>query len=166
MGEYYNYLWKATWIEALGILLLGIFILLRTIWKFYSVAQKEMKLTAKLLLVFRGFGWLTIFTAYLLMFQASEPDWFARPVVVQGGIQGKSMVSDTLHPYSVEIEWESGRETLHVDLYTYQALEPGKRVNMTFLPHRLEVIACEILPPVKEKKEDGVKLGQGNGGKL
>ncbi|MEL1134263.1 hypothetical protein AAC978_03680 [Desulfitobacterium sp. THU1] len=166
MGEYYSYLWKATWIEALGILLLGIFILIRYVWKFYFVAKKEMKLTTKLLLALRGFGWLFVYSVYLLMFQASEPDWFAKPVVVQGGIQGKSMVSDTLHPYSVEIEWESGRETLLVDLYTYQAIEPGHNVNMTFLPHRLEVITCKILPPVKDEEEDEVKLGQGNGGKL
>lgn len=154
MGDYYHYLWKATWIEALSILLLGLFIVIRYIWKAYSKAQKGIKFTDKVVLVLKGLGWLLVYFAYLLMFNASEPDWFAKPVVVQGEIQGKSMEANSLHPYSVEVEWESGRETLLLDRYTYQELDPGQRVNVTFLPHRLQVISCEILPADQDKKED------------
>lgn len=165
MGDYYQYLWKATWIEALGILFLGLFITIRYVWKVYSKAQKGIRFTDKLLLFIRGLGWLSVYFAYLLMFNASEPDWFAKPVHVQGEIQGKSMVPNSLHPYSVEVEWESGRETLLLDHYTYEELDPGQRVNVTFLPHRLQVISCEILPPDKDRNEDDVaaELNQKNG---
>ncbi len=167
MGEYYQYLWKTTWIEALGILLLGLFILIRTIWKVYTKAQKPLRRKDKLLLAGKGLGWLLIYGTYLLIFNASEPDWFAKPVQVQGEIQGKSMASDSRQPYSVEIEWDSGRETLHLDPYTYRELETGQRVNVTFLPYRLQVISCEILPPDKDKKEKSVtELSQENGGGL
>ena len=167
MGDYYHYLWKATWIEALGFMLLGLFVLIRYIWKIYSKAQKGVKLTDKLILVCKGLGWSLILATYLLVFRSSEPDWFAKPVQVQGEIQGKSMASDSRQPYSVEIEWDSGRETLHLDPYTYRELETGQRVNVTFLPYRLQVISCEILPPDKDKKEKSVtELSQENGGGL
>ena len=86
MGEYYQYLWKTTWIEALGILLLGLFILIRTIWKVYTKAQKPLRRKDKLLLAGKGLVWLLIYGTYLLIFNASEPDWFAKPVQVQGEI--------------------------------------------------------------------------------
>lgn len=153
MVNYYQYLWKTTWIEALGILVLGLFILIQYTWKVYAKAQNPLRPLDKWMLAFKGIGWLLIFGTYLLIFNTSEPDWFAKPVQVQGEIQGKSMVSNSLYPYNVEIEWDSGREVFHLDPYTYQELKTGQRVNVTFLPHRMQVISCEILPPDEDENE-------------
>lgn len=164
MGDYYQYLWKATWIEALGIVLLGLFILIRYIWKAYAKTQKGLKLKDKLILIFKGMGWILVYSTYLLIFNASEPDWFAKPIQVQGEIQGKSMTPDSHNPYSIEIEWDSGRETLLLDSYTYRELETGQRVNVTFLPNRLQVISCEILPPTgNNARVNANKPSQENG---
>lgn len=154
MIEYYQYLWKATWIENLSIILLGLFIITRSIWKVYAKVQKGIKLTDKLLLTLRGLGWLIVFSAYLLIFHESEPDWFARPVQIQGEIISKGVSQNDLHPYSVEIGSESGKETLFLDHFTYYELRKGQRVNVSYLPHRLEVFTCEILPPLGEKNQE------------
>lgn len=87
-----------------------------------------------------------VLVAYLLMLYSSEPDWFSKPQWIQGEVQGKVMTQSTLYPYTVEVRADSTFKTLIVDDFSYRALSPGQNVKMSYLPHRLEVVTCEILP--------------------
>jgi|GEM_PF-823669 len=158
MSAYYQYLWKLTWMETLSIILIGVFILCRFIWKVNNKAHTGLKRWDKILLILKGLGWVLIYSVYLIIFHTHEPDWFSKPVQVQAEIQGKSILTDSHYPYSIEVEWESGKETLYTDAYTYNQLETGQVVNVTFLPHRLQVVTCEILPLKAEEKSEEENL--------
>lgn len=146
MADYYLYLWKATWIEALGLLSLTLFVLTRLIWKASTGYKQGLSRWGKSIILFKALGWLGILSAYLLMLYVTEPDWFAKPLWIQGEVQGKTMTQNSLRPYTVEIQAETGSKTLVVDGLSYQELTPGQRVKMSYLPNRLEVVTSEILP--------------------
>ncbi len=151
MAAYYAYLWKATWVEALALLLLGLFILGRMIWKFYIKSRQEMKRTDKIFLGTKALGWFVILVIYSVMFYQSEPDWFGRPAQIQGEILAKSVVPNVASTsYRIEVQGTGESEILYLDHYSYKELEIGQFVNATYLPHRQEVITCKILPLVKE----------------
>ncbi|NMA69418.1 MAG: hypothetical protein GX958_08375 [Desulfitobacterium sp.] len=155
MAAYYAYLWKATWIEALGISVLVLFILGRLVWKFYIESRQEMKRSNKILLGAKSFGWLVILVIYSIMFYQSEPDWFDRPVQIQGEIVGKNAIPGVSSTsYKIQVQGSEESEDLYLDHYSYQELEIGQFVNATYLPHRQEVITCKILPLSKEDPEE------------
>lgn len=156
MAAYYAYLWKATWIEALAILVLGLFILGRMIWKYYTKSRQEIKRNDKFLLGIKTVGWFVIFVIYSVMFYQSEPDWFDRPAEIQGEILAKDVVpSPTSTSYKIEVQGTGEREVLYLDHYSYKELKIGQFVNATYLPHRQEVITCKILPLTKADMEEG-----------
>lgn len=146
MSDYYLYLWKATWFEALGFLSLSFFVVGRLIWKVSMLHKQSSGNFEKFVVFIKGLGWLGILSAYLLMIYVTEPDWLAKPLWIQGEVQGKTMTQSSLHPYTVEIQSEAGRRTLFVDGLSYQELDTGQRVKVSYLSHRLEVVTCEILP--------------------
>lgn len=146
MADYYLYLWRATWFEALGLLCLGVFVVARLIWKAFTIHKQGSGRLGKLIIVLKVVGWFGILSTYLLMLHGVEPDWFAKAQWIQGEVQGKAMTQSSRTPYTIEIQSEIGPKTLVVDGLSYQELSPGQRVKMSYLPHRLEVVTCEILP--------------------
>ena len=146
MSDYYLYLWKVSWIEALGFVCLTLLILARLIWKAVVVYKQGSTHFRKFVVFLKGLGWIGILSAYLLMIYVTEPDWFAKPQWIQGEVQGKTMTQSSGHPYTVEIQSEVGSKTLSVDELSYQELDTGQNVKMSYLSHRLEVVTCEILP--------------------
>jgi hypothetical protein len=146
MADYYQYLWKATWIEALGFLCLSIFVLARLIWKVHTRHKQGTGRYSLIISFFQAIAWIGVLCIYLLMLYRVEPDWFSRVQWLQGEVQGKSMTQSSLYPYTVEIQAESGSKTLVVDSLSFRELNPGQRVKMSYLPHRLEAVTCEILP--------------------
>lgn len=146
MTDYYLYLWKATWFESLGFFCLSFFVVARLIWKAYAIHKQGSARFRKFIVFLKGLGWLGILSAYILMLYLTEPDWFAKPLWIQGEVQGKSMTQSSQHPYTVEILSETGRKTLVLDGLSYRELSPGQRVKASYLPHRLEAVTCEILP--------------------
>ena len=146
MADYYIYLWKATWIEGVGFLGLCLFVLVRMMWKVWNAHKQGLGRLVKLGVLFRGIGWLGVLSAYVLMLYVVEPDWFASPQWIVGEIQEKTMTESSLHPYTVEVKADFGSKTLIVDGFSYRELIPGQKVKMSYLPHRLEAVTCEILP--------------------
>lgn len=146
MADYYLYIWKATWFEALSFLCLSIFIPARLIWKFHVRHKQGTGRFGLMLSLLQALGWIGVLSVYLLMLYRVEPDWFSRVQWLQGEVQGKSMTQSSLYPYTVEIQSESGLKTLVVDSLSFRELNPGQKVKMSYLPHRLEAVTCEILP--------------------
>lgn len=149
MSDYYLYLGKATWIEVSGFLALCIFVLVRLAWKAWiarSIKKRKVGRLGTVALILKGLAWIGVLAAYLLMLYSSEPDWFSKPQWIQGEIQGKAMTQSSHYPYTVEVRADSMSITLVVDDFSYRALSPGQKVKMSYLPHRLEVVTCEILP--------------------
>lgn len=149
MPDYYGYLWKATWIESTGFLVLCLFVIARLGWKGWQVwkVYKEQGGRWRIIAFFlKGLGWAGILAVYLLMLYSSEPDWFSQPQWIQGEIQGKAMTQSSIHPYTVDVKTDNESITVMVDGLTYRELTPGQKVKMSILPHRLEVVTCEILP--------------------
>lgn len=146
MSDYYLYLWKATELEALSFLCLSFFVVARFTWKAIIIQKQGAARFGKFVVFIKGLGWLGILSAYLLMIYVTEPDWFAKPLWIQGEVQGKTMTQSTQHPYTVEIQSEAGNKVLFVDGFSYQEFDIGQSVKMSYLSHRLEVVTCEILP--------------------
>lgn len=155
MAAYYAYLWKATWVEALAVLVLGLFVLGRLIWKFYLKSRQEMKRSDKILLGAKSFGWFAILIIYGIMFYQSEPDWFDGPAQIQGEIVAKNAIPGVSSTsYKIQVQGSEESEDLYLDHYSYKELEVGQFINATYLPHRQEVITCKILPLTKEDTEN------------
>lgn len=145
MVNYYSYLWKMTWLEVVATGFVTVFILGRLVWKIVR-DFKRYKRWGRLVLLFRVGFWLGILGIYLLMFSLAEPDWLARPGELQGEVQGKSLTDSTLYPYSVELKAGAGPQSVWVDYRTFKTVNPGDRVKIEYLPNRLEVYRCEVLP--------------------
>ena len=145
MADYYIYLGKATWIEVLGFLVLFIFVLVRMIGRAWAVHKEGLGRWRKLGVLLKGIGWLGILSVYLFMLYAVEPDWFASPQWIVGEIQEKIMTESSVQPYIIKVKSEHESKNLSVDGFSYRELIPGQKVKMSYLPHRLEVVTCEIL---------------------
>lgn len=145
MLDYYLYLWQIAWFEALGFLALSLYIIVNLIWKTVDFHRQGWESFARLRFVFRIAAWIGVLSIYLIMLYRTEPDWFAKPQWVQGKVQGKSMNPSQTHPYMVEIQAETGYVALYIDGFVYQELNPGQQVKLSYLPHRLEAVNCEIL---------------------
>jgi hypothetical protein len=145
MAEYYLYLWKATWVEVLGLALL-FFVVFMRIGRIRTSYRQGLGQWGKFVMILKGIGWLGIFSTYLLMFYVAEPDWFAKPHWVQGEILGKTMNQSSQYPYTLELQSEIDRINLFVDNLVYQEIKTGQRVKVSYLPHRREIVTCEILP--------------------
>jgi hypothetical protein len=146
MADYYFYLWKATWPDVIGFLGICLFVLGRLLWKGWTKFKQGSRHREKLGFLFKGIGWLLILGIYLFMLYLGEPDWFANPQWIQGEIQGKAMLQSSQHSYSVEVKSEFESKILIVDERSYRELSPGQKVKIKYLPNRLQVVTCEILP--------------------
>lgn len=146
MADYYMFLWRATWIKVVGFLVLCLFVLVRMLWKTWSAHKRGLGRWGELGVLLKGMGWLGILSAYLLMLYKVEPDWFAGPRWIEGEIQEKTMIENSKYPYSIDIKTDSKSYTLLVDQLSYRELIPGQKAKISYLPYRLEVITCEILP--------------------
>lgn len=145
MFDYYSYLWKITWPEVIITSSIFVFIMARLIGK---VRQdlKRYKKWGRLLIILRVGFWSGILVSYLLMFNEDNPDWFARPLEVQGELQGKSLTNSQQNPYSLQVQEGTLLLSLGVDYRTYKTLNLGDKVRINALPNHLEVYQCEVLP--------------------
>lgn len=148
MADYYGYLWSTTW-PNLGVLFLifGV-ILSRLVWKFVITWRNARHVWGFLLLSLKIVIWVGVLGVYTQLLLFSQPDWFAKPGLIEGSVQGKGFDSAS-NIYSVDIRSGTDQTKLHIDFFVYQRLNIDDQVKLMYLPMRREVIRCEIVSSLR-----------------
>ena len=144
MLEYYSYLWSTTWPNLVVLLLIWVIVLLRLGWKFVNTWRFAHDAWGFLLLAGKVVIWVGVLAAYSELLLFSQPDWFARPGLTQGLVQGKSYNSGS-SLYIVDLRSGSDHKQFYVDQSVYETLNLDDQVKLMYLPTRREVIRCELL---------------------
>ncbi|AFQ45721.1 hypothetical protein [Desulfosporosinus meridiei] len=144
MADYYGYLWSTTW-PNLGVLFLIIGVILsRLVWKFVTTWRNARHVWGFLLLSLKMVIWVGVLGVYTQLLLFSQPDWFAKPGLIEGTVQGKSFDTAS-NIYSVDIRSGTDQTKLFIDFFVYQRLNIDDHVKLMYLPIRREVIRCEIV---------------------
>ena len=143
MLEYYSYLWSTTWPNLIVLLLIWVMVLSRLGWKFVKTWRLAHDAWGFLLLTGKAVIWVGVLGVYTELLLLSQSDWFDRPGLIQGSVQGKSYdIGSSL--YSLDLSSGSEQEQFYVDKIVYEALNVDDEVKLMYLPIRREVIRCEF----------------------
>lgn len=144
MLEYYSYLWSTTWPSLIVLLLIWIIIFFRLGWKFLNTWRFSHDTWGFLLLAVKTMIWLGVLVIYSKLLLFSQPDWFARPGLIQGLVQGKSYDSRS-SLYIIDLRSGAEEREFYVDKKVYETLNVDDQVKLIYLPTRREVIRCELI---------------------
>ncbi|MHB1652082.1 MAG: hypothetical protein ACYCVD_06335 [Desulfitobacteriaceae bacterium] len=167
MAEYYRYLWLTTWPVLVSFVSLWLFVLVRFAWKARNTWGQERDVWGLFVLFGKGILWVGVLAVYTVMFTHAEGDWFSKPAMIQGVIQGKAFEEGR---YIIRVEtrgnlveasrnWVVSRAVgslfksyflmqdrwVYVDFQAYKALSLGDAVKVTCLPIRREALSCQVL---------------------
>ncbi|HBW36404.1 hypothetical protein [Desulfosporosinus sp. BICA1-9] len=141
MLEYYSYLWSTTWPNLIVLLLIWVIVLFRLGWKFLNTWRFAHDAWGFLLLAGKAIIWVGILAVYTELF--SQPDWFDRPGLIQGLVQGKAYDSGS-GLYIIDLGNGSENNQFYVDRNVYDKVNLEDQVKLMYLPSRREVIRCEF----------------------
>jgi hypothetical protein len=144
MSEYYRYLWRSTWPNLVVLALIWVLVLSRLIWKSRKTWLSAHHVWGFLLLSGKVLVWLFVLAVFTKLLLFSQPDWFAKPGMIQGTIAAKSFDAGS-NAYFLDIKDGSVQKKLYIDKNAYEQLKVKDQVKILYLPVRREVISCEIL---------------------
>lgn len=144
MADYYRYLWSTTWPNLIVLFLIYGVILSRLVWKFFRTWRYARDAWGFLLWAMKASLWVGVLGIYTELFLFSQPDWFHKPGIIQGSVQGKSYDSG-LNSYVVDIRSGVHRKQFYVDYHVYELLKVDDQVKLMYLPTRREVVRCELV---------------------
>jgi len=144
MADYYRYLWSTTWPNLIVLFLIFGVVLSRLSWKFVSTWRHACHVWGFLLWAGKAFIWVVALGIYIELFLFSQPDWFVKPGIIQGSVQGKAFDSGS-SAYVVDIRSGSEQKQFYVDYNVYGQLKVDDQVKLMYLPTRREVIRCELM---------------------
>ncbi len=144
MKQYYSYLLSTTWPSVIVLFLIIVFVFSRLFVKVKTELASAFDLWTGLVLISKLILWLGVLMIYIKMFHVYHPDWFVRPGVIQAEVFGKSHFSD--QGYMLDVSNGFEQKSVYVDKLTYQTIQLGERVELLYLPYRMEVVRCEVLP--------------------
>lgn len=144
MADYYRYLWSTTWPNLIVLFLIYGVILSRLGWKFFRTWRYARDAWGFLLWLAKVSIWVGILGVYTELLLFSQPDWFHKPGIIQGSVQGKSFDSGS-SSYVVDIRSGVQQTQFYVDSYVYEQLNVDDQVKLMYLPARREVVRCELL---------------------
>ncbi|MCO5385577.1 hypothetical protein [Desulfosporosinus sp.] len=144
MADYYSYLWSTTWPSLIVLFLIFAMVLSRLVWKLVNTWRNARDVWGFLLLAMKVSIWIGVLGVYTELFLFSQPDWFDKPGIIQGSVQGKAFDSGS-SSYSVDIRSGAQQMQFYVDFFVYEKVKVDDQVELMFLPTRREVIRCELL---------------------
>ncbi|MCB8814106.1 hypothetical protein [Desulfosporosinus shakirovi] len=144
MADYYSYLWSTTWPSLIVLFLIFAMVLSRLVWKSVNTWRNARDVWGFLLLALKVSIWIGVLGVYTELFLFSQPDWFDKPGIIEGSVQGKAFDSG-LSSYSVDIRSGTQQMQFYVDYFVYEKVKVDDQVELMYLPTRREVIRCEVL---------------------
>ena len=144
MADYYRYLWSTTWPNLIVLFLIFSVVLSRMGWKFVGIWRYARDAWGFILWTGKALIWVGVLGIYTELLLFSQPDWFAKPGIIQGSVQGKAFDSGS-SSYVVDIRSGSERKQFYVDFYVYEQLKIDDQVKLLYLPARREVVRCELV---------------------
>lgn len=144
MADYYSYLWSTTWPNLIVLFLIFGVVLSRLVWKLLNTWRNARDVWGFLLLTIKVLIWGGVLSVYTELFLFSQPDWFNKPGIIQGAVQGKAFDSAS-SLYSVDIRSGAQQMQFYVDFFVYENLKVDDQVKLMYLPTRREVIRCELV---------------------
>lgn len=144
MVEYYCYLWSTTWPNLILLFLIFGVVLFRLGWKFVSTWRYARDAWGLLLWAVKATIWVGVLGVYTELLLFSQPDWFHKPGIIQGSVQGKLFDSGS-SSYVVDIRSGTQRTQFYVDNYVYEQLKVDDQVKLMYLATRREVVRCELV---------------------
>ncbi|MCO1601279.1 hypothetical protein [Desulfosporosinus nitroreducens] len=144
MADYYSYLWSTTWPSLIVLFLIFAMVLSRLVWKLVNTWRNARDVWGFLLLTMKVSIWIGVLGVYTELFLFSQPDWFDKPGIIQGSVQGKAFDSGS-SSYSVDIRSGAQQMQFYVDFFVYEKVKVDDQVELMYLPTRREVIRCELL---------------------
>lgn len=148
MADYYHYLWSTTWPNLIVLFLIFGVVLFRLSWKFVSTCRCARDAWGFSLWVAKALIWVGVLGIYTELLLFSQPDWFDRPGIIQGSVQGKAFDSGS-SLYVIDIRNGSERMQFYIDHYVYEQLKVDDQVKLMYLPARREVVSCELVGSLK-----------------
>jgi len=144
MADYYRYLWSTTWPYLIVLFLIYGVVFSRLGWKFFRTWRYARDAWGLLLWAVKALIWIGVLGAYTVLFLFSQPDWFHKPGIIQGSVQGKSFDSGS-SSYVLDIRSGAERKQFYVDYNVYEQLKVDDQVKLMYLPTRREVVRCELV---------------------
>ncbi len=144
MADYYSYLWSTTWPSLIVLFLIFAMVLSRLGWKLVITWRNARDVWGFLLLALKVSIWVGVLGVYTELFLFSQPDWFDKPGIIQGSVQGKAFDSGS-SSYSLDIRSGAQQMQFYVDFFVYERVKVDDQVELMYLPTRREVIRCELL---------------------
>ncbi|SHH65612.1 hypothetical protein [Desulfosporosinus lacus] len=144
MADYYSYLWSTTWPSLIVLFLIFAMVLSRLVWKLVITWRNARDVWGFLLLALKVSIWVGVLGVYTELFLFSQPDWFDKPGIIQGSVQGKAFDSGS-SSYSLDIRSGAQQMQFYVDFFVYERVKVDDQVELMYLPTRREVIRCELL---------------------
>ncbi|HBV85982.1 MAG TPA: hypothetical protein DEF42_04790 [Desulfosporosinus sp.] len=144
MADYYYYLWSTTWPNLMVLFLIFGMVILRLGWKFVGTWRYARDAWGFLIWTVRASIWIGVLGVYIDILLFSQPDWFHRPGIIQGSVQGKSFDTGA-SSYVLDLRSGTERKQFYIDYYVYEQLNVDDQVKLMYLPTRREVVRCEVM---------------------
>jgi len=144
MADYYSYLWSTTWPNLIVLFLIFGVVLSRLVWKSVIMWRNARDVWGFLLLAMKVLIWAGVLGVYTELLLFSQPDWFNKPGIIQGSVQGKAFNSSS-SSYSINIRSGTQQMQFYIDFFVYEKLKVDDQVKLMYLPTRREVIRCEVM---------------------
>lgn len=144
MIDYYWYLWSTTWPNVIVLFLIWGVVLSRLSWKILKTWRYERDAWGFLLLSGKILTWVGVLLIYTVLFVSYQPDWLAQPGLFQGSVQGKAYDSGS-GSYVLDVSRGSEQKQFYVDQNVYMQIKVEDQVKLLYLPHRQDVIRCELV---------------------